>query len=374
MHPSSFSFVFRFLGSQIKLRLPKSNRNSRSSRDQYQINESFTLLRTNMRILVTGGAGYIGSVMTDVLIDCGHHVVVLDNLQRGYRDAVRNDAVFVEADLLNTSVVAATLTRERIDAVIHMAGDALVGESMQNPSRYYRTNMVAGLSLLDAMAETGVRTIVFSSTCAVYGIPARVPIDEEIPTSPVNPYGDSKLAFEQALKWFHMAHGFRVAALRYFNAAGASERFGERHDPETHLIPIVLDVAAGLRDRITVYGADYPTRDGTCVRDYIHVLDLADAHLLALKVLQAGEPRHLICNLGCGGEGYSNLEVVECAKKVTGRAVPFEIGPRRPGDPPVLVAASARARRELGWSPKRDRLETIVESAWKWKRERESKS
>jgi UDP-glucose 4-epimerase len=320
-----------------------------------------------MRILVTGGAGYIGSVITDVLIDTGHHVVVIDNLQRGHRDAVRSDAVFVEADLHDRERVVTTLKAERIDAVIHMAGDALVGESMQNPGKYYRTNVIAGLTLLEAMEQAAVRVIVFSSTCAVYGVPEKVPIDEGTPTRPVNPYGESKLAFERALGWYHSAHEFRVASLRYFNAAGASDRCGERHVPETHLIPLVLDAAAGTRSHVTIFGDDYPTRDGTCVRDYIHVLDLADAHLLALKYLSEGRPRNLFYNLGCGGEGHSNREVVRCVEQVTGREVPVETGPRRPGDPPTLVAASEKVRKELGWKPKRERLETIVESAWKWR-------
>jgi UDP-glucose 4-epimerase len=321
-----------------------------------------------MRILVTGGAGYIGSVMTDVLIDNGHHVAVLDNLQRGHRDAVRSEAVFVEADLQQRDRVAAALRDERIEAVIHMAGDALVGESMNNPGKYYRTNVIAGLTLLEAMEQSAVRTVVFSSTCAVYGVPESVPIVETSPTRPVNPYGDSKLAFEHALGWYHAAHGFRVASLRYFNAAGASERFGERHEPETHLIPLVLDVAAGERSHVTLFGDDYPTRDGTCVRDYIHVMDLADAHILALNALAQATPRNLVYNLGCGGNGYSNREVVQCVERITGKDLPVRVGPCRAGDPPTLVASSEKARKELGWKPKRERLETIVESAWKLRR------
>ena len=321
-----------------------------------------------MHILVTGGAGYIGSVMVDVLVAGGHDVTVLDNLSRGHRDAVSPSAVFVHADLLDTPSVLKTLKERRIDAVIHMAGDALVGESMANPGRYYRNNLQAGISLLEAMRDGDVRTIVFSSTCAVYGIPERTPLDERMPTRPINPYGESKLAFERALDWFHRAHGLSVCSLRYFNAAGAGERSGERHDPETHLIPIVLEAAAGERSNVTIFGADYVTRDGTCVRDYIHVLDLADAHLLALDVLGRGEPRMEIYNLGCGGEGYSNREVVKCVEEVTGKRVAVVAGPRREGDPPVLVASSDKARRELGWKPTRERLDVIVESAWKWKR------
>lgn len=323
-----------------------------------------------MRVLVTGGAGYIGSVMTDVLLDQGHEVTVFDNLSRGYRDAVSPQATFVEGDLLDKALILDTLTNCGVEAVIHMAGDALVGESMQNPGKYYRTNLVGGLTLLEAMRDAGVGRIVFSSTCGVYGIPDKVPIDETMATRPVNPYGDSKLGFERALAWFHAAHGLRAVSLRYFNAAGAGQRSGERHDPETHLIPLVLAAAARKSDSVTIFGEDYPTRDGTCVRDYIHVLDLADAHTLALDFLKVGKPRSEIYNLGCGGEGHSIREVIECAGRVTGQAIRTKRGPRRPGDPPVLVASSEKARRELGWRPKRERLEAIIESAWNWMQKR----
>jgi UDP-glucose 4-epimerase len=321
-----------------------------------------------MRILVTGGAGYIGSVLTDVLVDRGHEVSVFDNLSRGHRDAVSPLATFIEADLANHQVVLRTLVERQIEAVIHMAGDALVGESMGHPGKYYRTNLVAGLSLLEAMRDAGVKPIVFSSTCAVYGVTDRTPLDETMATRPINPYGESKLAFERALHWFHVAHGFKVVALRYFNAAGAGVRCGERHDPETHLIPLVLDAAAGVRESVTIFGDDYPTRDGTCVRDYIHVLDLADAHVLALDFLQRHEPKMDIFNLGCGGEGHTTREVVECARRVTGGDIAVSVGGRRDGDPPVLVASSAKAGRELGWTPSRARLETIIESAWTWRK------
>jgi UDP-glucose 4-epimerase len=320
-----------------------------------------------MRIFVTGGAGYIGSVMTDVLVDRGHEVTVYDNLSRGHRDALNPRARFVEGDLIDTPHVFNTLKSNGIEAVIHVAGDALVGESMGNPARYYRNNLIAGVSLLEAMRDAGVTPIVFSSTCAVYGVPERTPIDEGMPTGPINPYGESKLAYERALAWFHRAHGLKVVALRYFNAAGAGVRSGERHEPETHLIPIVLDVAAGTRPSVTIFGDDYPTRDGTCVRDYIHVLDLADAHLLALDFLRSNDPRMEIYNLGCGGDGHTIREVISCAEKVTGKPIATVTGPRRGGDPPVLVASSDKARRELGWTPTRERLDVIIESAWKWK-------
>jgi UDP-glucose 4-epimerase len=321
-----------------------------------------------MRVLITGGAGYIGSVLTDVLVERGDEVTVLDNLSRGHRDAVAPLATFVEADLTNHAVVLRTLIDRRIEAVIHMAGDALVGESMADPGKYYRTNLVAGLSLLEAMRDAGVKPVVFSSTCAVYGVPDKTPLDEGMPTRPINPYGESKLAFERALKWFHAVHGLKVVALRYFNAAGAGARSGERHDPETHLIPLVLDAADGTREHVTIFGDDYPTRDGTCVRDYIHVLDLADAHLMALDFLARHEQKMEIFNLGCGGEGHTTREVVECARRVTGREIRVIVGPRRQGDPPVLVASSAKAGRDLGWNPSRARLEMIIESAWTWRK------
>ena len=320
-----------------------------------------------MRVLVTGGAGYIGSTMCDVLVEGGHEVTVFDNLSRGHRDAVPPAATLIEGDLTDTPLVLDTLQSRRIDAVIHMAGDALVAESMVHPGRYYRNNLFAGISLLQAMHGAGVRTIVFSSTCAVYGVPDRTPLDEAMPTRPINPYGESKLAFERALRWFHTAHGLNVVSLRYFNAAGAGKRAGERHEPETHLIPLVLDAAAGARPNIVIYGEDYPTRDGTCVRDYIHVLDLADAHLLAIDLLHGSGPRMEIYNLGCGGGGHTIREVIACVEKVTGKRVPTVSGPRRAGDPPVLVASSGKARRELGWKPSRDRLDVIIESAWKWR-------
>jgi UDP-glucose 4-epimerase len=259
-----------------------------------------------------------------------------------------------------------TLKENRIEAVIHMAADSLVGESVQNPAKYYRNNVVAGLALLDAMLDSGVRRIVFSSTAAVYGEPSKQPIEETDPTAPTNPYGETKLAFERALDWYDRAYGLRYASLRYFNAAGATRRCGESHDPETHIIPIVLQAAAGLREAVEIYGDDYPTRDATCVRDYIHVVDLARAHILALDIL---DERSAVYNLGCGGRGYTVREVIETARQITGRAVPVRVGPRRAGDPAVLIASSDKIKRELGWKPEMQDLRLIVESAWNWMRE-----
>lgn len=323
-----------------------------------------------MRVLVTGGAGYIGSVVTEQLVNEGHDVVVYDSLDRGHRDAVVDEATFIHADLMDTETLSATFTDHRIEAVVHMAADALVGESMQDPARYYRNNVVAGLSLLDATRAAGVRQIVFSSSAAVYGEPAKQPIEETDPTTPVNPYGETKLAFERALKWSRVAYGLRYAILRYFNAAGATARNGERHDPETHLIPLVLQTAAGLCPHVMIFGGDYPTKDGTCIRDYIHVLDLARAHALALDALARGERQDEIYNLGCGGAGYSIREVIDCAREVTGRDIPARTGPRRPGDPPILVAASDKIARHLGWRPQLQNLRVIIESAWTWMQRR----
>jgi UDP-glucose 4-epimerase len=320
-------------------------------------------LKIMMRVLVTGGAGYIGSVVAEELIRDGHETVVYDNLYKGHRAAVHPKAEFVEADLTDGETLRRTLSEHRIEAVIHMAANSLVGESVENPAKYYRNNVVAGLTLLDAMNDAGVKRLVFSSTAATYGEPQKQPIEETDPTVPTNPYGESKLAYEHALRWYDAAYGLRYASLRYFNAAGATERCGEMHDPETHLIPIVLQVAAGKRSHAEIYGDDYPTRDGTCVRDYIHVVDLARAHILSLNALNAGSR---IYNLGCGGEGYTVREVIETAREVTGRDIPVRTAARRPGDPAVLVASSAKIRQELGWQPTMQDLRVIIESAWNW--------
>jgi len=319
-----------------------------------------------MRILVTGGAGYIGSIVTEELIAAGHDVTVYDDLSKGHRDAVVPEATFIEADLLDRSALRRALSSGGIEAVVHMAATSLVGESVTDPAKYYCNNVVAGLALLDAMRAQGVRRMVFSSTAAVYGEPERQPIEETAATAPTSPYGETKLALENALRWYDQAYGMRYVSLRYFNAAGASARNGERHDPETHLIPLVLGAALGVRGEVMIFGNDYPTRDGTCVRDYIHVLDLAKAHRLALDAIAGERSTSRVYNLGCGGDGYSVREVIEIAREVSGRAVPVRIGVRRPGDPAVLIASSARLERELGFRPERQDLHTIVESAWKW--------
>ena len=316
-----------------------------------------------MRVLVTGGAGYIGSVVVEELLRDDHEVVVYDNLAKGHRQSVPAGVPFIEADLLDRERLIEAFREHQVEAVIHMAADSLVGESVQKPEKYYRNNVVAGLSLLDAMRDVGVKRLVFSSTAAVYGEPEKQPIEETDLTNPTNTYGETKLAFERGLRWFESAYGIRYASLRYFNAAGATERCGEWHDPETHLIPLVLQAAAGQRQHVEIYGEDYPTRDGTCVRDYIHVVDLAQAHVAALQIL--GE-RSAIYNLGCGGEGYSVREVIDVANEITGCEIPIKVGPRRPGDPAVLIASSEKIKRELGWSPQFQDLRKIVQSAWHW--------
>ena len=313
-----------------------------------------------MKILVVGGAGYIGSVCAELLLDEDHEVAVFDNLTEGHRRAVDPRAKFTQGDLADRNQIETALSSIRPDAVMHFAASALVAESMCDPSKYFRNNISNGLNLLDAMVATQVNRIVFSSTCAIFGPPDRLPIDEAAPARPINPYGESKLAFEKILRWYGQIYGLSFVSLRYFNAAGASEKFGEDHRLETHLIPNVLKVALGQKPHVEIYGADYETSDGTCIRDYIHIVDLARAHILAL-----GTAKSEFYNLGTGG-GASVREVIDACRKVTGRKIEIAEKPRRPGDPPRLVASSKKIKDDLGWRPQFQSLDTIIESAWKW--------
>ena len=315
-----------------------------------------------MKTLVTGGAGYIGSVCAEELLNAGHEVTVFDNLSEGHRAAVDPRAQFVQGCLSHPAEIALALKASRAEAVLHFAAHALVGESMQNPAKYFRNNVAAGLNLLEACVAAGVKKIVFSSTCATYGNPDRLPIDESLPQNPINPYGESKLFFERILQWFRSIHGLEFVALRYFNAAGASQRFGEHHRIESHLIPNILRVALGHSQEVQILGTDYPTPDGTCIRDYVHVIDLADAHIRALQPGISG-----YFNLG-SGRGYSVREVIEACRKVSGKGIPAVDKPRRAGDPPRLVASADKARSKLGWTPRYPTIEEIVASAWDWHR------
>ncbi len=315
-----------------------------------------------MRVLVTGGAGYIGSVSVERLLAGGHEVVVLDTLVTGHRESIDPAAELAIASVRDKDTLVGLLKAHRIEAVLHCAARSLVGQSMEDPGLYFNENVVGGISLLDALREAGVDRIVFSCTAAVYGEPDRVPVRENAPTHPVNPYGASKLAFESAMGWYS-AYGLRSVSLRYFNVAGASEHHGERHDPETHLIPNVLGAARGGPE-LTIYGMDYPTADGTAIRDYIHVLDLADAHIAALELTADSEPGQDIANLG-SGSGFSVKKVLDTAERVTGKSIPHVFGPRRPGDPPVLIASNERANELLGWEPRRGSLEEMIGSAWR---------
>ena len=317
-----------------------------------------------MAILITGGAGYIGSVTTELLRARGERVVVLDNLSRGHRDAVAPEVPFYEGDIGDRDLVTRVVQEHEIDACIHFAAFAYVGESVNAPALYYENNVEQGIRLLGALVQSGVRQIVFSSTCATYGEPERIPIDEQHPQVPTNPYGWSKLFIERIMSDYDHTYGLKFVALRYFNAAGATPERGERHDPETHLIPLVIKAAQGELERLTVFGNDYPTTDGTCVRDYIHVSDLAQAHALSLDYLRAGNASTAI-NLG-NGKGYSVLEVVEAARAVTGREIAIEMQGRRAGDPSHLVADAAKAGAVLGWKPQRPEIAEIIGSAWKW--------
>ncbi len=313
-----------------------------------------------MNILVTGGAGYIGSICVEQLLDAGHTVAVFDNLTEGHRLAVDPRAKLVTGDLQNRCDIEDAMEAVRPEAVMHFAANALVGESMTNPSKYFRNNVMGGVNLLDAMLAVCCKRLVFSSTCATFGIPERVPIDESLPQKPINPYGESKLLFERVLRWYDEIHGLRYVALRYFNAAGASGRFGEDHRVETHLIPNVLKVALGQKSHVEIFGTDYPTPDGTCIRDYIHILDLAQAHMLALKAEKSA-----CYNLGTGG-GTSVREIIATCEKVSGKKITVVEKPRRAGDPPRLIAGSEKVRAELGWKPQYQDVEKIVESAWAW--------
>lgn len=332
-----------------------------------------------MRVLVTGGAGYVGSVSVEALVAAGHEVVVLDDLSKGHRDALPAVVHLVQGSYGDPAVVAPLLAISPVDAVLHCAARSLVGESVANPALYYRENVAGGVAFLEALRAAGVRRLVFSSTAAVYGTPARIPIREDATLAPINPYGETKRTFEGALRWYAAAYGLRSVSLRYFNVAGASERNGEVHVPETHLIPNVLAAADG-RASLTVFGIDYPTPDGTCIRDYLHVEDLARAHVLALEATSPGDPRTaadgqaggdagaaaLAMNLGNGG-GFSVREVLAAAEVVVGRPIPHAIGERRAGDPPVLVADAGRAGEILGWRAEHPDIVEIVRSAWAWR-------
>jgi len=325
-----------------------------------------------MKILVTGGAGYIGSIVAEELIRQGDQVTVFDNLSQGHWAAVNPQAEFVRGDLADPQALTDLFARPGFDAVMHFASHTLVGESVRQPLKYVGDNVANGLNLLRAMVEHGVHRFILSSTANLFGQPERMPIAEDERIVPGSPYGESKFILERILYWLDRTHGLRYAALRYFNAAGATVERGEDHDPETHLIPLILRVALGQRDRVEVYGTDYPTRDGTCVRDYIHVLDLAQAHILALRALDDDSQKGRkeggrVYNLG-NGQGYTVREVIETARQVTGHPIPAVDSPRRPGDPAELVASSEKIRRELGWLPRYPDLRDIVQSAWNWHR------
>jgi len=313
-----------------------------------------------VKIFVTGGAGYIGSVCAEALLQRGDEVTIFDNLTEGHRTAMDSRATFIQGDLSDPKSISLAIATSRPDAVMHFAANAQVAESMENPYKYFHNNVCGGLNLLNAMVEHSVKRLVFSSTCATFGTPDRVPIDESVPQVPVNPYGESKLMFEKILPWFDQIHGIQFAALRYFNVAGATERLGEHHRVESHLIPSVLRVALGQRTHAEIFGTDHPTPDGTCIRDYIHVLDLAEAHILALEISKSD-----FFNLGTGG-GTSVKEVIEACRRVTGHEIPAVAKPRRPGDPARLIASSEKAKRGLGWKPQFQNIDSIVESAWRW--------
>jgi UDP-glucose 4-epimerase len=315
-----------------------------------------------MSILVTGGAGYIGSVAVEQLCEAGQSVVVLDNLSQGHREAVHPKATFIACDLANKLAIDEILRQHKPDTVMHFAAHSLVGQSMKHPFQYLGANVTNGINLLSSMIEHGIKRFILSSTANLFDAPRKIPIDEEELIVPGSPYGESKFILERMLHWLDRIHGLRYATLRYFNAAGASAERGEDHSPELHLIPIVLEVARGQRDSVTIFGDDYPTDDGTCVRDYIHVSDLAQAHILAMNTLDRGSGTY---NLG-NGRGFSVKQVLETAREITGHHIPAKIGPRRSGDPPILIASSEKIRRDLGWRPQFTELQGIIQSAWNW--------
>jgi UDP-glucose 4-epimerase len=317
-----------------------------------------------MKIFVTGGAGYIGSVAVERLIKDGAEVIVFDNLYQGHVDAIHPDAIFIQGDLADKAAIEAAIGRHKPDGIMHFASYTLVGESVEKPFLYLRDNIVNGLNLLESAVQHGVKAFILSSTANLFDDPEQIPIAETERIVPGSPYGESKHILERYLHWMDRLYGMKYACLRYFNACGATKTRGEDHDPETHLIPLVLEVALGKREKIVIFGDDYDTPDGSCVRDYIHVVDLAEAHILAMKTLLAGgESRKY--NLG-NGRGYSNLEVVQTAREVTGHPIPSEIGPRRPGDPAILIASSEGINHDLGWRPQYPQLKTIIETAWNW--------
>jgi UDP-glucose 4-epimerase len=319
-----------------------------------------------MNVLVTGGAGFVGSVCCEQLLATGHNVVVVDNLSTGHREAVPPAVFFVEGDFGNTDLIKNLLRKHSIEAAMHFAGETLVTKSMTDPQAYFQTNVRKGLDFLDSLLESGVRNFIFSSTAATYGEPITTPITEEHPTRPINAYGESKLMFEHILEWYRRAYGLQYAALRYFNAAGASSHFGEDHEPETHLLPRILDCALDPSQEFVIYGDSYPTPDGSCIRDYVHILDIAQAHLLAMNAL-LDEGKQGAYNIGTS-KGYSVREVVRAVEEVTGQKLRVRVGPRREGDPAVLVASHERLVRDLGWKPRFSSLPDIVQSAWDWKR------
>ncbi len=320
-----------------------------------------------MKILTTGGAGYIGSIMTVLLLEAGHEVVVLDNLSRGYEDAVPKEARFIKADIADVTKFISPA--DAVETVVHLAAYAYVGESVEKPELYWQNNAVSTLRLLDGMRQLNIKKLVFASTCAAYGVPQTIPITEDMPTKPVNAYGMTKLAMDMAITSQATAHGLAAASLRFFNVAGAYKQYGERHDPETHILPLALATAAGDQPTFSLHGTDYPTPDGSCVRDYIHVVDLARAAMLALDHLQPSQ--HDIYNLGTG-HGFSNKQVIRAVEEVTGKKLSPQVGPRRPGDPPTLVASSANAQQKLDWEPQHSSLHEMISDAWQFYQSRQA--